>query len=121
MKRLVCALLLPLALAACRGDPPGDAPPIGVVPDAVPAVAVTPVAADGSEAQARAQLDVAWAACGEGGDAEAARCRDEAVMAYDSASRAAQEAVDATPPATSAVTPARPGDLAAMQVIGSRG
>ena len=152
MKAVLPALLIVLSLAACRGDDPDDAPPVGhatampvatAVPDPTPSVEPH---AD-AESAARAMLDTAWQACGDAHTAEAVRCRDEAVFAWDAAmtaiaaadttadtsneatttsttlSRGAAEAA-AVPTAQAidadAPAPVR-GDLAAAQLAGTRG
>jgi hypothetical protein len=114
VNNLVPALMIVIALAACRGDDPDNAPPIGhadadagsatsdAVADSGPGraaatepaldrVVAAPVPTRAAlAADARRRLDRAWAACGDGlGDA-ATRCRDEAMLDYVAAIQAAR-------------------------------
>ena len=149
MKAVFPTLLIVLSLAACRGDEPDEAPPVGRA--AVPAVATldplrttvtfvgldplapmtTPDPFADADTAARAVLDAAWTACGGGRDPAATRCRDDAFIAYDAAMTAA-EATGAAAPAGAAhgapaaqaediAPPAARADLAAAQLSGTRG
>ena len=141
MKSVLVALFVVIALAACRDEEPGEAPPIGALPAAAtteaPAPAtdagIAPVVLAGAPAdaatrlrdftaRARARLDAAWNDCGTGTDAAATRCRDEAMLAYDAALAMAHETFGEPPVAAEpapVVTGAR--DFAALQVTGTRG
>ena len=137
MKAVFPTLLIVLSLAACRGDEPDEAPPVGRA--AVPAVATldplapmtTPDPFADADTAARAVLDAAWTACGGGRDPDATRCRDDAFIAYDAAMTAA-EATGAAASAGAAhgapaeqaddiAPPAARADLAAAQLSGTRG
>ena len=128
MKAVFPTLLIVLSLAACRGDEPDEAPPVGRA--AVPAVATldplapmtTPDPFADADTAARAVLDAAWTACGGGRDPAATRCRDDAFIAYDAAMTAA-EATGAAPAAQAdaVAPPAARADPAAAQLAGTRG
>lgn len=137
MKAALPALLIVLSLAACRGDEPDEAPPVGRTTVAsvpvelgalAPTVPVDPLAQ--ADAAARFALDVAWAACGDGRDPAATRCRDDAFVAYDAAmAKAAAGPMDGADTAASVsaahpsahAAPAARADLAAAQRSGTRG
>lgn len=139
MKAVLLALFVVFSVAACDDDSPSDAPPIGAVPFAGPAAAAptrvatgVPISGDRAgvdddassfdavSARARRQLDTAWHDCGTGDDAGDARCRDEAMLAYDAALAAAR-ASDTAATAAPVTPPARNGDLALRPVGGTRG
>ena len=132
MKAVFPTLLIVLSLAACRGDEPDEAPPVGRA--AVPAVATldplapmtTPDPFADADTAARAVLDAAWTACGGGRDPAATRCRDDAFIAYDAAIGEARalRGEDGEPavldePAAGVLD--RTTDLAMLQVTGTRG
>lgn len=143
MKNLVLALSVMLVLVACREKDPGDAPPVGrsLALAAIPAPAEPAHAGDptatreqaphqraGSyrraQAQARSRLDTAWNACSAEPDDDPARCRDDALVAYDAELAAARAAwgddIDEDMAATPGVVE-RPDDVAVVQVTGIRG
>ena len=136
---LALPLLLVFAVAGCRGDDPDEAPPIGAVPVIEAAVAAGPAPATeiapgdpvatfrAQSASARARLDADWNACGVGtGDADA-RCRDDAMAAYDDAIELARAALGDLDVPAATITPAGtlptpPGaELAVAPVSGTRG
>lgn len=150
------SLLLVFAVAGCRGDDPDEAPPIGAVP-AASAAEVAPIASAADvtiasnatssrattapetaaidpaarfrvlSAAAEAQLDAAWRDCGNGTSDADARCRDEAVFAYDAALDAARAtlgeaaAAAAMIPVPGTLPTPTGAELAVAQVTGTRG
>src|SRR5688572_28519472 len=154
MKTVFAAVMITLALAACRETDPADAPPVGrgvaldagaSPPHAANATTTTvesPVAVDDASstrnlarparadayrrdlALARETVDTAWNRCGSEDGDETARCRDEAVVAYDVALDAARAAWGDDLDEQAATTPGvldRRDDLAISQVTGIRG
>ena len=137
MRATLPALLIVLSLAACRGDEPDEAPPIGhagtsaaATIDALAPMTMPDPFADADTA-ARAVLAAAWSACGDGRDPAATRCRDDAFIAYDATMTAAETGAGAAPAgvapavptaqADDVAAPASRADLAAAQLSGTRG
>lgn len=146
MKIPVFALLLVIALAACRDRDPDDAPPVGLAgvaaasaPTQPAIVAAEPVLVPSklaldveqraklyrrATAEAREELDVAWNRCGSLDGEPFVRCRDEAVVLYDQAMNRARARFGDDLDERGVMVPGtldNPDAIAAIQVTGTRG